>query len=48
MIDRIHQLDQVSGGRVGGLVLRAAYSSARGFSFGIVLPAPVTVSALIH
>ena len=42
-LDRITQLDHISGGRVEGLVLRAAYSD-RGFSFGILFPAPVTVS----
>ena len=41
-LDRITQLDHISGGRVEGLVLRAAYSD-RGFSFGILFPAPVTV-----
>ncbi|CUS15348.1 unnamed protein product [Tuber aestivum] len=42
-LDRVPQLDHVSGGRVEGLVLRAAYSD-RGFSFGILFPAPVTLS----
>ncbi|RPA89757.1 hypothetical protein L873DRAFT_1849165 [Choiromyces venosus 120613-1] len=42
-LDRVPQLDHISGGRVEGLVLRAAYSD-RGFSFGILFPAPVTLS----
>jgi len=42
-LDRIPQLDHISGGKVEGLVLRAAYSDL-GFSFGILFPAPVTVS----
>jgi hypothetical protein len=48
VIDRhIEQLNNISGGRVEGLILRATYSSNSGFSFGILMPAPVTVSTLL-
>ncbi|KAG0131970.1 hypothetical protein HOY82DRAFT_669707 [Tuber indicum] len=42
VLDRLPQLDHISGGRVEGLVLRAAYSD-RGFSFGILFPAPLSL-----
>ncbi|KAG0633527.1 hypothetical protein HOY80DRAFT_1141374 [Tuber brumale] len=42
VLDRLPQLDHICGGRVEGLVLRAAYSD-RGFSFGILFPAPLSL-----